>query len=108
MRIGPAVFAPRPVPTAAAFALVALTLWLGTWQDRRAAEKSERQALLEARVAAAPVTITGAGGSAQDLLFRRVRAQGRFLPEGQIFVDPVYWRDHLDEVSERWYAWQAQ
>lgn len=87
MRIGPVDFAPRPVPTVAAFALMALTLWLGNWQDRRAAEKTERQALLEARVAAAPVTITGAGGSAQDLLFRRVRAQGRFLPEGQIFVD---------------------
>jgi len=87
VRIGPVDFAPRPVPTVAAFALMALTLWLGNWQDRRAAEKTERQALLEARVAAAPVTITGAGGSAQDLLFRRVRAQGRFLPEGQIFVD---------------------
>ena len=87
MRIGPVDFAPRPVPTVAAVALMALTLWLGNWQDRRAAEKTERQALLEARVAAAPLTITGAGGSAQDLLFRRVRAQGRFLPEGQIFVD---------------------
>jgi surfeit locus 1 family protein len=80
-------FAPGPIPTTAAFALVALTLWLGNWQDRRAEEKTVRQALLEARVAAPPLTFTGAGGSAPDLLFRRVRAEGRFLPEGQIFID---------------------
>jgi len=80
-------FAPGVVPTTAAFALIALTLWLGSWQHRRAEEKTGRQALLEARVAAAPVTVTGAGGSATDLLFRRVRAEGRFLPEGQIFID---------------------
>jgi surfeit locus 1 family protein len=80
-------FAPGPVPSAAAFALIALTLWLGNWQDRRAEEKTGRQALLEARVAAPPVAVTGAGGSAPDLLFRRVRAEGRYLPEGQIFID---------------------
>jgi putative spermidine/putrescine transport system substrate-binding protein len=28
--------------------------------------------------------------------------------EGQIFVDPIYWRENIDAVSERWYAWQAQ
>lgn len=28
--------------------------------------------------------------------------------EGQIFVDPVYWRENLDAVSARWYAWQAE
>jgi surfeit locus 1 family protein len=71
----------------AAFALIALTSWLGTWQDRRAAEKTERQALLEARVAAPAMALTDATGSAQDLLFRRLRAEGRYVPEGQIFVD---------------------
>lgn len=80
-------FAPGLVPSAAAFALIALTLWLGNWQDRRAEEKSVRQALLEARVAAPPVTLAGAGSTAQDLLFRRVRAEGRFLPGEQIFID---------------------
>ncbi len=85
--MGSREFAPRPVPTLAAFALIALTLWLGLWQDRRATEKSQRQALLETRLAAAPLALTGAGGAAQDLLFRRLRAEGRYLPEGQIFID---------------------
>ena len=87
MRIGAFAFTPRIVPTVAAFALMALTLWLGNWQDRRATEKAGRQALLEARVAAEPLAVTGAGGTGEDLLFRRLRAQGRFVPQGQIFID---------------------
>ena len=35
----------------------------------------------------APLRLTGAVRTADDLLFRRVRAQGRFVPEGQIFID---------------------
>lgn len=80
-------FSPGPVPTIAALALVALTAWLGNWQDRRAQEKTGRQALLEAREVAPPLTITGAGGTAEDLLFRRLRAEGRFVADGQIFID---------------------
>jgi surfeit locus 1 family protein len=87
VRIAGFAFEPRPVPTVAAVALVALTVSLGRWQADRAEEKSGRQALLDARVAEAPVRLTGAVRSAEDLLFRRVRAQGRFLPEGQVFID---------------------
>jgi surfeit locus 1 family protein len=87
VRIGTWLFAPAPVPTVAAFALIALTTWLGLWQDRRATEKTVRQALLEARVAAPPLSITGAGVAAEDLLFRRLRAQGRYDADGQFFVD---------------------
>ena len=87
MRVGPLDFSPGPVPTVAAFALIALTAWLGSWQDRRAQEKSAHQALLEARVVAPPLSITGAGGTAGDLLFRRLRAEGRYVPEGQFFID---------------------
>jgi surfeit locus 1 family protein len=87
VRIAGFVFAPRPVPTVAAFAMVALTVWLGRWQSDRAEEKAGRQALLEARVAEAPLRLTGTVRSADELLFRRVRVEGRFVPEGQIFVD---------------------
>ena len=38
-------------------------------------------------MAEAPLTLTGRVRSAEDLLFRRVRAEGRFVPDGQIFVD---------------------
>jgi surfeit locus 1 family protein len=67
--------------------MVALTVSLGRWQADRAEEKAGRQALLEARVAEAPVTLTGSVRSADDVLFRRVRVQGRFVPGGQVFVD---------------------
>lgn len=87
MRIAGLVFAPRPVPTVAALAMVALTVSLGRWQSDRAEEKTQRQALLEARVREAPVRLTGQVKSADDLLFRRVRVEGRFVPEEQVFVD---------------------
>jgi surfeit locus 1 family protein len=87
VRIAGFVFAPRPVPTVAALAMVALTVWLGRWQSDRAEEKAGRQALLEARVAETPLRLTGPVRSADELLFRRVRVEGRFVPEGQIFVD---------------------
>lgn len=87
MRIGPLDFAPRAVPTLAAAAMVALTVSLGRWQANRAEEKAGRQALLEARVAEAPLTLTGSVGGADDVVFRRVSVRGRYLAAGQIFVD---------------------
>lgn len=87
MRVAGLAFSPRPVPTVAAFALVALTGWLGAWQADRAQEKTVRQALLEARVREAPLTLTGRVDSAEALLFRRVRVEGRYVPGGQVFVD---------------------
>ncbi len=87
MRIAGFAFTPRLVPTVAALAAIALTASLGRWQDGRAGEKAARQALLEARVAEAPLELTGAAGTAQALVFRRVRAAGRYLPEGQVFID---------------------
>lgn len=87
MRIGGWDFAPRAVPTLAAIAFVALTLSLGRWQDRRAGEKLERQALLEARAAAAALDLTPGAGPAADLVYRRVRATGSFVAERQLFVD---------------------
>ena len=87
VRIGGFDFAPRAVPTVAALVMVALTFSLGRWQANRAGEKAGRQALLESRVAEAPLTLTGGVRSAEDLLFRRVHLEGRFVPAGQIFVD---------------------
>lgn len=80
-------FRPRIVPTLAAAALIALTTWLGLWQLDRAQQKRERQALLEARVADSPVRLTGPGPTAQELLFRRVEARGRWNAAGQVFLD---------------------
>jgi surfeit locus 1 family protein len=87
IRIGKLSFEPGLVPTAAAGALVALTLWLGNWQLGRAEEKRERQALFEARMHDNPVRLTGGVASAEPLLYRRVRVAGTWIASSQIFVD---------------------
>jgi surfeit locus 1 family protein len=87
MRIGPLSFAPGWLTTIAAAAMLALLLSLGRWQLNRAAEKEQRQALLDARIADAPLRLTGSVPSAEPLLFRRVTAAGEWLPERQVFVD---------------------
>lgn len=87
MKAGAFTFSPRLAPTIAAILFIALTAWLGRWQAHRAEEKLQRQALYEARMAERPVELTGAVGSADPLLFRRVRAAGRWIAERQVFVD---------------------
>ena len=87
MRVGSFVFAPRLVPTVAAAGMVAQTLWLSHWQTTRGDEKAERQRLLESRVAAPQVEVTSASQFSPSWVFRRVRAQGVYQPEGQFFID---------------------
>ena len=52
----------------------------------RAQEKRERQALFEARINDTPVQLTGSV-AADSLLYRRVRASGRWIAERQFYVD---------------------
>ena len=73
--------------TLAAAAVLALLLSLGRWQLNRAGEKEARQALYDARLGDAPVVLTGAVGSAEPLLYRRVRAAGEWIAARQIFID---------------------
>ena len=79
-------FRPRIVPTLAAAAMIALTLWLGRWQSQRAEEKSQLQALYEARGREAPLPLSGSSVQ-PGLLYRRVIASGRWMGERQFFVD---------------------
>lgn len=87
MRLGAFTFTPQPVPTVAAAGMVALTLWLSYWQTSRGDEKAERQRLLESRAAAPQVEVMGAAQFSPEWLFRRVRAQGVYQPDGQLFID---------------------
>jgi len=80
-------FAPRPIPTLAAAAMVALTVSLGRWQVDRAAEKQARQDLFEARLAQPPVRLGPRVDPPGDLLYRRVVMAGRYRPEGQVYID---------------------
>ena len=67
--------------------MLALLVGLGRWQLNRAEEKRERQALFEQRLAEAPLTLTGSVPDAAGLLYRRVRARGSWIAEGQIHID---------------------
>ena len=62
-------------------------LWLGRWQAGRAEEKQARQRLLEARLAEAPLQLAASSGPPDALVYRRVRAEGEWIEDGQIFVD---------------------
>jgi surfeit locus 1 family protein len=87
MRIAAFAFKPSRWPTLGAVALIALTVYLGVWQTHRGDEKEGRQRLLEARMGETPVVLTGSVPSADDLLYRRVRASGEYDAAGQIFLD---------------------
>jgi surfeit locus 1 family protein len=87
MRIGAFSFRPRLVTTVAAVLFIALTVSLGRWQVDRAAEKTRRQALFDARMVETPVVLTGSVPSAEPLMYRRVRAAGEWIAARQVFVD---------------------
>jgi surfeit locus 1 family protein len=67
--------------------MIVLTVSLGRWQMHRAEEKGALQALLEARMAEAPVRLTGAVPSSEPLRFRCVRAEGEWIADRQIYID---------------------
>lgn len=80
----------RWLPTLAAFVVVVAGLVLGNWQLNRAAEKYALQRTLEARVAMNPLnlnTLTEAEIRTEDFKYRRAKASGHYLPEGQILID---------------------
>ena len=67
--------------------MIALTVSLGRWQMHRAEEKEARQALLDSRLAEAPLRLTGNVPSAEPLVFRRVHAEGSWIADKQIYID---------------------
>lgn len=87
MRAGPWDFTPGLVPTLAAAAFIALTVYLGRWQAHRAEEKLARQAAYDARMSEPAVQLTGAVEGADALVYRHVRAAGRWIAGRQAFVD---------------------
>ena len=86
MRIGAWTFAPRLVPTLAAAAFIALTGSLSRWQAHRGDEKDARQHLYEERMAQPPLELAGPVDAAATL-FRRVRAEGTWIADKQVYVD---------------------
>ncbi|NMG44926.1 SURF1 family protein [Aromatoleum toluvorans] len=74
---------PHPVPLLAGIALALLTLQLGNWQTRRAAEKAELQAAYRAAVER-PAQPPGAMPPAD---WQKLELRGEWLPGRSILID---------------------
>ncbi len=77
----------RPIPFVATALLVALGLSLGQWQDRRAEQKTARQAMLAERGAAAPLVVGSALLDAEQVEYRPVSVAGEFVSGWPMFLD---------------------
>lgn len=86
-------FSPTWLPTLAAAAVIALTVYLGQWQQGRAAEKRNLQAQWEQRAAAAVIEVTPVLRDAAALQFRSAIARGSWQPAGQIYLDNKFYGD---------------
>lgn len=78
----------RMLPTLAALLAILLTIALGNWQTRRAAEKQALQAERDRALLLAPIRLDAAALAAPEPLpGRRVIAEGEFLERYTVFVD---------------------
>lgn len=80
-------FRPGVAMTAATIAVCALTVSLGLWQTRRAAEKEALQARLERLGAEPPLALPARLVAADDYALRRVVARGVYVDRFTILLD---------------------
>ena len=80
-------FRPRLVPTVAAAATIALTLYLAQWQAGREQEKLALQALLEARMKMPQYALQAKDRDGETLKYRTVTAAGEYVAGKQIYLD---------------------
>ena len=74
-------------PTLAALAGVIATLALGNWQLGRGHEKAVLAQRIDTASHDAPIGLTGAEVRADDVVWRRVEASGRFEPKYAVLID---------------------
>lgn len=77
----------RLIPFIATLLLVALGVSLGQWQDRRAADKLARQALLTERGAGAPFVLGPQLRTSAEMDYRKVSVAGQFVADFPVFLD---------------------
>ena len=87
IRLSEIRFAPAIVPTLAAFLVLSLALYLGQWQQERAAEKRKLQSEFERRSAAPPVVLGAEILDPSAFRYARAITRGEWLASGQIFLD---------------------
>jgi len=83
----PMKFRFRWMPFIAAIVAAAIGIALGYWQTRRATEKEAIEARLQQRAEAAPLALDGSLHSIEEAEFRRVRVQGQFLHDWNVYLD---------------------
>lgn len=83
----PSRFRPRLVPTLAAAATIALTLYLSHWQSGREKEKLAMQALLDGRTRMAAHALHATDRDGEALKYRQVTASGEYVARKQIYID---------------------
>jgi surfeit locus 1 family protein len=94
--VGNRVFAPGLLPTLAMLPLLALLLWLGTWQHQRAGEK---RALWESFERGADRTVALPAAGAPPLeRYAHVRLEGVYVPDRQVLLDNL---THAERVGYR-------
>jgi len=74
-------------PTLAALAGVVATRALGNWQLGRGHEKAVLAQRIDTASHDAPIGLTGAQVNADDVVWRRVEASGRFEPKYAVLID---------------------
>jgi surfeit locus 1 family protein len=74
-------------PTLAAIAGVIATLMLGNWQLGRGNEKAALAQRVEAGSRDALIGVSGVEVKAEDVVWRRVEARGRFEPKHTVLID---------------------
>ena len=77
----------RPAWLTAAAAGCALFVALGNWQSRRAEEKLDAQARLDALAAAEPVRLPATPVAPGDYGGRRVAVRGEYVPKHAVLID---------------------
>lgn len=78
---------PRWLPTLVAIIGVALTATAGSWQLGRAHEKERLQHAYDSGASDAPIRLTAALVSVEDLRMKRVEVKGEFMPNGLALLD---------------------
>lgn len=86
-------FTPTTVPTLAALCVVCVMVYLGSWQQQRAAEKRALQAEFEIRAKAAPLALGAAIVDPVSFRYARATAHGEWLANRQIYVDNKFDND---------------
>jgi cytochrome oxidase assembly protein ShyY1 len=77
----------RLTPALAAIVVIAVTVSLGNWQMRRAAEKQLLQDRIDAALAAEPVSVGAQRPLVAEQVGGRVIVRGRWLDQYTLFVD---------------------